>query len=78
MIVRMEIETEGVTTRIEREYEPEFLEMRGDTSHTAIASLELPALDEVTSAVATAAVMAHRLGSAITTTKTTNITSEEN
>lgn len=55
----MMIESEGVTTEVSREYEPELHTVRTASDAVAV-HLETPALDAVTQAVASAAAIAHR------------------
>jgi len=60
MKVEMVIETEGATTTVSREYESDFLDTTPVGSFEA-THVEMPVLADVTQAVATAAVIAHRI-----------------
>lgn len=54
MRVSMVVESEGVTTEVTRDYEPNIIQH--DREHTLSA---VPSLEDVTAAVAAAAVTAH-------------------
>lgn len=58
----MVIETDGVTTKVSREYESEFTNVTSFNDAVAV-HVEMPALADVSQGVAAAAVMAHRLTS---------------
>lgn len=60
MRVSITIESEGVVTEVSREYEPEIGTVRTLSGETAV-DLEDPPLRSVTSAVAEAATITHRL-----------------
>lgn len=60
MRVVMTIDSDGVETRVSREYEPDVIPL-GNLAHERGHVLETPSLDDVTQAVAAAAAVAHRI-----------------
>ncbi|UDL15438.1 hypothetical protein SEA_PEPE25_63 [Microbacterium phage Pepe25] len=60
MRVSMDIEADGVLTKVIREYEPESTDIRS-VAGSSIVRHEDPTLESVTQAVASAAAIAHNL-----------------
>lgn len=60
MRVSMTIESDGVVTEVNREYDPSLAELHNQTG-SVVRMFEQPNLSAVTRAVAVAAVIAHRI-----------------